>query len=78
MVIGAQAVGPNLMMELQEGIDASTPAGAVAGDGARIDPAHGEGFAGFGNAASYFTKGFTSEFLQVLVPASSYPSDSGC
>jgi hypothetical protein len=67
IVIGAQAVGPNLMMELQEGVDASTPGGAVAGDGARIDPAYGGGYAGFGNAASYFTKGFTSEFLQVLV-----------
>ncbi|HEX3836933.1 MAG TPA: hypothetical protein VHW25_08230 [Steroidobacteraceae bacterium] len=67
IVIGAQAVGPNLMMALQQGVDASTPAGAVAGDGARIDPAYGGGYAGFGNAASYFTKGFTSEFLQVLV-----------
>jgi hypothetical protein len=67
IVIGAQAVGPNLMMALQEGVDASTPGGAVAGDGARIDPAYGGGYAGFGNAASYFTKGFTSEFLQVLV-----------
>jgi hypothetical protein len=55
------------MMALQQGVDASTPAGAVAGDGARIDPAYGGGYAGFGNAASYFTKGFTSEFLQVLV-----------
>lgn len=67
IVIGAQAVGPNLMMALQAGVDASTPAGAVAGDGARIDPDHGGGYAGFGNAGSYFTKGFTSEFLQVLV-----------
>src|SRR5580658_9799516 len=67
-VIGAQAVGPNLMMALQNGVDASTPAGAVAGDGARVDSAYGGGgYAGFGSAASYFTKGFTSEFLQVLL-----------
>jgi hypothetical protein len=67
IAIGAQAVGPNLMMELQGSVDASTPAGSVAGDGARVDPADGGGFAGFGNAASYFTKGFTSEFLHVFL-----------
>jgi hypothetical protein len=56
-----------LMIELQNGVDESTPAHALAADGARVDPAYGVGFAGFGNGGSYFTKGFMSELLQVFI-----------
>jgi hypothetical protein len=56
-----------LMMVLQLGVDASTPPGALASDGARVDPASGGGYTGFGSAASYFTHGFTSELLQVFI-----------
>jgi hypothetical protein len=56
-----------MLTALQMGVDASTPAGAVASDGARVDPAYGEGFTGFGRSGSYFTKGFASELLQVFV-----------
>jgi hypothetical protein len=55
------------MMALQLGVDASTPPGVIASDGARVDPAYGGGYAGFGSAASYFTHGFTSELLQVFI-----------
>ena len=56
-----------MMMELQAGIDASTPPGGLASDGARVDPAHGGGYQGNGRTGSYFEKGLTSEFLQVLI-----------
>ena len=56
-----------MMVALQQGVDASTPPGVVASDGARVDPAYGGGYAGFGRAGSYFTNGFTSELLQVFV-----------
>jgi hypothetical protein len=52
---------------LQMGVDASTPGGAVASDGARVDPAYGEGFTGFGRSGSFVTKGFASELLQAFV-----------
>ncbi|HEV2700221.1 MAG TPA: hypothetical protein VGV09_01220 [Steroidobacteraceae bacterium] len=55
------------MAVLQMGVDMSTPPGGIARDGARVDPAYGEGFAGFGRPGSYFTQGLSSEFLQVLV-----------
>jgi hypothetical protein len=56
-----------LMAGLQMGVDASTPGGAVAPDGARVDPAYGEGFTGFGRSGSFVTKGFGSELLQAFV-----------
>jgi hypothetical protein len=56
-----------MIVSLQMGVDASTPGGAVASDGARVDPAYGEGFTGFGRSGSYLTKGFTSELLQVFI-----------
>jgi hypothetical protein len=56
-----------MIVGLQMGVDASTPGRAVASDGARVDPAYGEGFTGFGRSGSYLTKGFTSELLQVFV-----------
>jgi hypothetical protein len=56
-----------MITALQMGVDASTPGGAVASDGARVDPAYGAGFTGFGRSGSYVTKGFASELLQVFV-----------
>jgi hypothetical protein len=55
------------MMALQMTLDASTPRHAVAADGARVDPANGEGFSGIGSAGSFFSKGLTSEILQVFI-----------
>jgi hypothetical protein len=57
----------NLMSSLQMAVDASTPGGAVAPDGARVDPAYGTGFTGFGRSGSFVTKGFGSELLQAFV-----------
>jgi hypothetical protein len=54
------------LMAIQEEIDESTP-GVDRGGGLRVDPSYGQGFAGFGLAGSYVTKGLTSEFLHVLV-----------
>jgi hypothetical protein len=56
-----------LVVGVQMGVDASTPGGAVASDGARVDPAYGEGFTGIGRSGSYLTKGYASELLQVFV-----------
>ncbi len=55
------------LMAIQEEIDESTPGGVDRGGGLRVDPPYGQGFAGFGLAGSYVTKGLTSEFLHVLV-----------
>jgi hypothetical protein len=57
----------SMLTGLQMGVDASTPGGAIASDGARVDPAYGTGFTGFGRSGSYFSKGFASELLQVFV-----------
>ena len=70
-VDGANPIATGLLAPmitaLQMGVDASTPGGAIAPDGARVDPAYGSGFTGFGRSGSYVTKGFTSEILQVFV-----------
>jgi hypothetical protein len=68
--IATGALAP-MITALQMGVDASTPGGAVAPDGARVDPAYGSGFTGLGRSGSYVTKGFTSELLQVFVVADS-------
>jgi hypothetical protein len=57
----------NVSAELEQELDASTPRGTIAPDGARVDPAYGEGFAGYGSVRGYFTKGLTSEILQVFI-----------
>ena len=59
--------GEGKLMGIQEDIDASTPPGVDRGAGLRVDPSDGQGFAGFGLAGSYVTKGLTSELVHVLV-----------
>ena len=75
-VTGTSVDGPNeiatgslapMFVKLQMGVDASTPGGAIAADGARVDPAYGPGFTGFGRTGSYLSKGFASELLQVFI-----------
>ncbi len=58
--------GESRVAGLQADIDASTP-GTDVGGNMRVDPAYGQGFAGFGLAGSYVTKGLTSEFVHVFV-----------